>query len=583
MRSTRLWITALSCGLTTAAFGCNAVLGLDKLSVGAVDGGSHHPKPQGGNTSAGGTSSGGSAGVAGEDSGGTGGAAAGSGGGPSDSGPDAPVGDCTTNDECSARLTKARVDAGGDGGVVPAVCVKPDHHCAPLLSEDCDTITGDYHDDNAVILGSLFSTKGAQAATNIPRQQSAMLAIEEVNAAGGVPGPSIAASRHLVLVSCDESTNLVRAGTHLVNELRVPAIVGPNTSQDTLDLSNKLSIAGGTVVMTPTGVASSIANLTDDDLTWLMVPSDVQRAPLMINQINDLEEQIKNDKGVPHVKLGVVYRNDALGIGTRTSLDSLIFNGKPITDAINLGQNVKISPYDPTQADQNTIVTDYVKFEPDIVVLAGTAEAVTKVMVPLEQKLPSGDAGVGKRPYYVLIDSVKVPDLQTAVTGNDDLRHRVRGTGITPSAASAMVYTSFQVAYTTRYNVMGAAAKTSGMGPSYDALYGIAYALAATKDEPASGRAVAKGLRMLAGGSTVIQNSGTNVLAAFQKLAAGEKITAIGTFGPLDWDTNGAVVGGTLEMWCLGGSSMTPAYQSSGLNYDIKAQKFSGQYTQCGP
>jgi len=311
------------------------------------------------------------------------------------------------------------------------------------------------------------------------------------------------------------------------------------------------------------------------------VPSDVQRAPLMIQQINELEMQVKNSKGVPHVKLGVIYRNDALGIGTRTSLDTLVINGKPISDSINLGQNVKVSPYDPAAADQSAIVSDYAKFEPDIIVLAGTAEAVTKVMVPLEQKLPQGDAGAASRPYYVLIDSVKVPDLITAVTGNDDLRHRIRGTGVTPSPASVSVNNAFQIDFSTRYPM--SSAKISGMGPSYDALLGIAYALAATKDMPATGKAVASGLRMLAGGATVVQNSGTKILAAFQKLAAGEKITAIGTFGPLDWDVNGAMVGGTLEMWCISGAAATPAYQSSGLTFDIKAQTVSGKYTQCGP
>ena len=90
MRSIRLWLTALSCGLTTVAFGCNAVLGLDKLSVGVVDAGTHHPKPHGGETSAGG-----SGGAAGEGSGGT---MDGTGGAPSDAASDAPVGDCTTND-----------------------------------------------------------------------------------------------------------------------------------------------------------------------------------------------------------------------------------------------------------------------------------------------------------------------------------------------------------------------------------------------------------------------------------------------------------------------------------------------------
>jgi ABC-type branched-subunit amino acid transport system substrate-binding protein len=408
-----------------------------------------------------------------------------------------------------------------------------------------------------------------------------MLAVEEINAVGGVPGATVNDARPLVLVSCDESTNLMRASGHLITDLHVPAIVGPNTSQDTLDLSNKLSIGSGTVVMTPTGVASSIADLRDNDLTWLMVPSDVQRAPLMIHQLNDLETQIRQERGSSHVKLGVIYRSDALGTGTRTSLDSLVINGKPISDGINLGQNVKISPYDFTQADQNAIVTDYLKFMPDIIVLAGTAEAITKVMVPLEQKWPKSDAGPGYRPFYVLIDSVKVPDLITAVTGNDDLRRRIRGTGVTPAASSAAVSNAFQIDFTARYP--GSSAKISGMGSSYDALFSIAYALAATSDEPATGKAVSTGLRQIAGGSTVIQSSGTKALAAFQKLSSGEKITAIGTFGPLEWDANGAVVGGALEMWCINATGATPAYQSSGLTFDIKSQKFAGAYTQCGP
>ena len=560
MPSLPLRLIALSCGLALTVFGCNAILGLDKLSVEATQ-----PKDAGN---------------------GKGGAKStmppmpdsGTGGMPDSMAP----GGCQTNQECVTRLSmQATGQAGADGGVVPAVCLKDVHQCAALLSDDCTTITGDYLDDHAVILGTLFSTKGAQAATNLPRQQSAMLAAEEINAVGGVPGPTVDAPRPLVLVSCDESTNLMRAGGHLITDLHVPAIVGPNTSQDTLDLSNKLSIAGGTVVMTPTGVASSIADLTDNDLTWLMVPTDVQRAPLMISQINDLETQLKSQRNEAHVKLGVIYRNDALGIGTRTSLDTLVLNGKPISDPVNLGQNVKISPYDYTQPDQTTIVNDYLTFLPDIIVLAGTAEAITKVMVPLEQKWPKSESDAGRRPSYVLIDSVKVPDLITAVTGNNDLRRRIRGTGVTPSPSSVAVNNAFQIDYSARYPM--SSATISGMGPSYDALYGIAYALAATKDMPASGSGIASGLRSLAGGATTIQNSGTKALAAFQKLAAGDKITAIGTFGPMEWDQNGAVVGGTLEMWCIDGSGSTPTYRSSGLTYDIKGQAFSGSYTQCGP
>jgi branched-chain amino acid transport system substrate-binding protein len=494
------------------------------------------------------------------------------------------VGECTTNQQCAEKYSKNAAGTGdggaADDGQVAAVCIQPEGRCATLLSEDCHTITGDYLNDRAIILGSLFSTMGSQAATNIPRQQAAALAIEQINAVGGVPGGKTSAdARPLVLVSCDESTNLVRAAEHLVKDLRVPAIVGPNTSQDTLDVSAKVTVPGGTVIITPTAVASSITALADNDLTWLMVPSDVQRAPLMISQLNALEAQLKDERNLTEVKLGIVFRNDALGVGTRTSLNELKLNGKSLADPINLGNHVEIDGYNAADAELQSLVTKYLAFAPDIIVLAGTAEAITKVMVPLEAQWV-GDV----RPQYVLIDSTKVPELLTAVTDDDDLRLRIRGTGITPGPSGkdtpAEAYNGFKIDYDVRY--AGGTSTISGMGPAHDAAYAIGLALAATKDEPVSGATIAAGLRKLAGGPSKFTTLGTNLLAAFQKLSSGAGITAIGSFGVLDWDSNGAVKGGTLEMWCIGGTAAKPAYQSSGLLFDIMSAKQSGTYTQCG-
>jgi ABC-type branched-subunit amino acid transport system substrate-binding protein len=476
---------------------------------------------------------------------------------------------CKSNVECTEEVTAAE----GASEPVAAVCVKSSGKCVKLLSDDCDAITGDYESGEAIVIGSLFSTQGAQAATNIARQQSAMLAVTQINSVGGVPAED-GTPRRLVLVSCNETVDLMRAGDHLVNELRVPAIVGPNTSQDTLDLSGSVSVPGGTVVMSPTAVASSIAALLDDDLTWLMVPSDVQRAPLMISQINALETQLKADRDLATVKLGIVYRNDALGVGTRTSLNDLVINGKPVADAVNLGNNVHINPYSFGAADQNALVNEYLTFLPHIVVLAGTAEAITQVMVPLEAGWPEGEP----RPEYVLIDSVKVPELITAATGNDDLRKRVRGTGITPAPSSVDVYNSFKVDYQIAYP---GSTMVSGMGPAYDAAYAIALALVARNGEPVSGTAVKEGLRSLTGGSTKVELGTTRVLAAFQKLAAGEKIDAHGTFTALAWSAEGTVLGGTIEVWCIGGASDKPAYQSSGLTYDLMTNEESGEFKPC--
>jgi branched-chain amino acid transport system substrate-binding protein len=476
---------------------------------------------------------------------------------------------CVSNAQCTNEATAA----AGTGAPVAAVCVQGSGKCVNLLTEDCDAVTGDYLTDDSIVIASLFSTKGAQAATNIQRQQSAMLAVNQINDVGGVPGPT-GTPRKLVLVSCDESTDLMRVGDHLVNQLGVPAIVGPNTSQDTLDLSTSVSVPGGTVVMSPTAVASSVGSLLDDDLTWLMVPSDVQRAPLMISQINELETELKTQRGVANVKLGIVFRNDALGIGTRTSLNELVLNGQALAHSVNLGTNVHINPYEFAATDQNAIVAEYVAFLPDIIVLAGTAEAITRVLVPLEAAWPAGHP----RPEYVLIDSVKVPELITAVTGNDDLRLRIRGTGITPSPASAAVYDAFKVDYQIAYP---GSSIISGMGPAYDATYAIALALAAKKDRPVSGREVKEGLRLLGSGDNDMPIGATRVLSAFQTLAEGDAINALGTFSSLAWSADGTVLGGTLEMWCIGAPNGRPAYQSSGLTFDIMTETEAGQFVQC--
>ncbi len=571
MRRLTLSNAAVVAGLfTLTSAACNSLVGLDDLSVsegskGGSDASSGGTQPGSGNNTNGGA----------PDAGGTRSETPGGAGGETD-GPY--VGECTTNQDCTTQAAADVAGAGGDASELAAsVCIKPAGRCERLLSEDCVSFTGDYLNDRAIILGSLFSITGTQGATNIPRQQAAALAIEQINAVGGVPSNDDE-PRPLVMVHCDESTNLVRAAEHLVKDLGVPAIVGPNTSQDTIDVTTKVTAPGGTVVMTPTAVASSIISLNDKGLTWLMVPADIQRAPLMLSQLNVLELQVKTLLELETVKLGIVYRNDALGTGTRTSLNGLVLNGKGLTDPLNLGNHVEIDAYEGAAMDQAALVDKYVAFAPHIVVLAGTAEAVSKFMVPLEMKWTAPT-----RPQYILIDSTKVPELITAATNNDDLRARVRGTGITPGPSGkdtpSEAYNGFKIDYEVRYP--GGNATISGMGPSHDAAYAIGLALAATRDQPVSGKSIAEGLSKLASGPTKVTTLGTNLLSAFQKLGAGTGITVVGSYGVLDWDDDGAVKGGTLEMWCIGGTAAKPVYQSSGLIFDIMSQQQSGTYKPC--
>ncbi|HEY6562069.1 MAG TPA: hypothetical protein VI072_32605 [Polyangiaceae bacterium] len=573
MKHPRLCI-AFGLGVATAIAACNSLLGLDDLEVD--------------------TQSEGGAGSAGS---------AGNGG---DSGGPCPA--SCTNRACTERATQ---DASRpDGGVVPAMCVKQTCECVELFTAECQTVTGDYTDDNAILIGSLYQTVGPQANTNTARQRGAILAVNQINqAAGGIPQVDTAAqARPLVMLSCNayvsvnadagvtaENAGLLPAARHLVNDLHVPAIVGPNTSQDTLDVSQKVTIPGGTLVLSPTALADSITGLRDDDLTWLMVPSDVQRAPLMVEektvsaanpvpvgQIKLIEAELNalRTPPAPPVKLGIVYRNDALGIGTNTSLSSLRLNNMSI--AQQLDNNVKVKPYRPANlaADTSAIVTEFsTTFVPDIIVLAGTAEAVTSVMLPLERALGTAPT----RPYYLLIDSSRVPELRDAVKPGlvegaplyvplpDSLRQRVRGTGITPSA----VFDQFRVDYATAYPQNASEALNTGVASSYDAAYAIAYGLTAAKDLPLTGKNVATGLRQLAGGTNTFNVGPTQVLQGFQRLIAGEKINVNGTYGPFAWNENGAVLGGTLEVWCVA-DDPARSYVSAGLTYDLLTGSPSG-------
>jgi ABC-type branched-subunit amino acid transport system substrate-binding protein len=502
---------------------------------------------------------------------------------------------CKLNSECTSTLGE------------PAWCVQPGTAtaaCVPLMTDDCQTITGDATDDSAVLIASLLSITGAQASTNLARQQSAILAVEEINqanASGGIlqsatPGDA----RKLVMLSCDEIANLPRAVTHLVQELQVPAIVGPNLSQDTLDVtlgdeSRGLpsSAQAGTALLTPAAVASAIVTVPDNGLTFQMVPADIFRIPLMKQQINDIETYINTMMGKPILHLAIYYRNDAFGQGTSDALSSLTFNGMTLAQNISLGY-ARVDSYPPSiSAPDMTTVDLYANtFQPDIVVAVGTGEIVTDFMVPLEQAWSAFD-----RPMYVATDSTKVPGLLTAVANNDSFRQRVRGTGVKTTAESAPVFSQFQVLYGQRWKDGSGnpqPSTISNMGQSYDAVFAIALALVGEPD--ISGSAVAQGLYRLGSLTQACTSDATGLVApcyadsdysrssygAMKALLDGTALTEVGTFARFTWDSNGAKNAGIIEMWCIDGTNpAAPIFASSGITYDVATQQGSGSYVQC--
>ncbi len=498
---------------------------------------------------------------------------------------------CVTNAECTALATSAALeagvaDAGGDaapfsgqldGGVVPAVCVHSVHKCAPLLTQDCRAISGNYVDDNAILLGTIFNTTGSLAGSNIPRQQAALLAVNEINSSisgGGIPGSDGGPIRPLLVVECDPTANALRAASHLANDLHIPAVVGPNVAEDAINITQQVSANAGMLLLTPTVPVDPVTNLNDKGLTWRDIPSDRQRAPLYGDQITAIASQLQPSRG-SNLKLAVAVRNDALGSSALNAISNVSFDGATIGSS---GTNVSIDEYALADtAAQAAIATKYATtFVPDIVFVIAQ-EAVTSIVIPLEQQLTAANY-TGNRPYYIATDTAKTAGWLTRPSGVPvDFPTRVRGVGVTPDATSVPVFDSFNAAFKGYY---GTNPGTSGMGPSYDAMYAIAYALAATRNLPVSGASVAQGLNQLLYGPAF--DVGVNMASgAFQALANGGHIALQGTFTLMHWDSNGDMLGGTLQVWCVATSSGTPAFAASGRNLDLTSMQISGTYTQC--
>jgi ABC-type branched-subunit amino acid transport system substrate-binding protein len=497
---------------------------------------------------------------------------------------------CLSNAECTTMATaEGPLDAGAadatafngtlDGGVVPAVCVHSVGKCARLLTQDCRSIYGDYLNDNSIVVGAIFNTTGSLSGANIPRLQSALLAAEEINSnisGGGIPGPDGGSVRPLLVVACDPTADPLRSASHLAYDLHVPAVVGPNVAEDGINITQQVSASAGMLLMTPTIPIDPLTNLNDNGLTWRDVPSDHQRAPLYADQITALVSQLQPARG-SNLKLAVAVRNDALGLSALNAISNVPFGSATIGSS---GPNVSIDQYALSDtAGQAAIATKYATtFVPDIVFVIAQ-EAVASIVIPLEQQLTKSN-WTGNRPYYIATDTAKTAGWLSAQSGlPSDFTTRVRGVGVTPDQSSAGVFTAFNAAYKLYY---GNNPQTSSMGPSYDAMYAIAYAMAATRSIPLTGSSVAQGLNQLFYGDPF--NVGVNSASgAFQALANTGHIALQGTFTLLHWDSKGDMLGGTLQVWCVASATDAgpAAFAASGRAMDLTSMQISGTYTQC--
>jgi hypothetical protein len=83
--------------------------------------------------------------------------------------------------------------------------------------------------------------------------------------------------------------------------------------------------------------------------------------------------------------------------------------------------------------DYANIVDFFIQFQPNIVILLTGAEGASQIVLPLEQRWPTGVA----QPWYVVSHGARTRSLEVA-KANDEIRRRVRGTVREPPTRSSM-------------------------------------------------------------------------------------------------------------------------------------------------
>ncbi len=368
-----------------------------------------------------------------------------------------------------------------------------------------------------VKIGALMPLTGDLQAFGENCLKGVKLAIEQINAAGGILGAPAQ------LVVADDQTApqaAIEGAQRLVTVEKVAGIIGALGSGNTIPVATTVSAPNRIPQISPASTAPTITTLDDKDFLFRTVPSDAYQG-VALAQITRKE---KLDR------LAIIYINNDYGQGLADSFTKAFeARGGKITKAV---------PYEPGQASYRGELRQLKEKDPQALVLIGYPE---NGVVILRQAL---EEGLFNR--FVFTDGMRSPDVAAQV-GADRLEGSI---GVSPQAlTNTKAYQSFAEAYKKAY---GELPPTPYIDTAYDATFVLA--LAIQKAGKTDGTAIRDALREVA------NPPGTEILPgewkkAVELISKGQDISYTGASGSVNFDKNGDVAG-TFAHWTFKGGKI---------------------------
>ncbi len=355
-------------------------------------------------------------------------------------------------------------------------------------------------------IGVLMDITGPIASFIPPLQNAANLAIQHVNAQGGLLGGDAVA---VYGDTTGSAQGAVDAAGKLVNVENVPIIMGALMSGTTIAAAEAVSVPAGVVQISPTATAPSMTDIDDNDLVFRIVPSDNYQGEVLARMV--LAE------GLDTVAVTYVNNDYGVGIGS-TFIAAYEAAGGTITGAIKHEEKK-----DSYRSELATLASGGAEA---LVVIAYAGDSGAKIV---RQSLESG--------------------LFTRFVGTDGLRDETLIANIGAAALATSFFSSptspednpAQATLHELFNAeFGEGADKPFVDQTYDATFLTLLAVAAAGSTDRG--AMAEALRMVASapGEKVGPGEWEKAVAL---LAEGKDIDYDGAGGAYDFDENGDVAG----------------------------------------
>lgn len=494
------------------------------------------------------------------------------------------------------RLEQCETTADCVAHQLPGTICTPRKYCAKLVSDDCPRVLGGEITPGAQVFALMTKLTGQSSSLGSSSTRAAELALSELSEwSKGVRLPADKHPANLRILSCNDgkdSADAVRIARRLVDGLGIPAIMGPVYSGVSLDVARLVTIPAGALMLNPYTVTPLLTALDDDHLVWRTSLSNKPEGAGMWQLVELIHKALSSDGRLApkeRLRIATVARPDVYGHGIiepfitesrRSSLGTV----DPMTQTSQLDVHSYELVQDKATGDfsfdvgQITGPAGAMGRLPHIIVLAGTAEVVKTVIEPLElarAQLPSQPAGT---PIYIASEGVYLEAARLSVAkqgGSSPLRNRFF---VFAQAINRNLYSTLTQRWETRYKDQNT--DVYGIATTYDAVYLLAYSMAALGRFPVTGANLQSGIRLLTPdqGRKRIPAGLIGIELALGEMVAGRGFDYDGVSGPLDFDLSGDTPG-DFDVLCVrdenhfAPSGMTLKGGSSGV--------LSGAYAPC--